>query len=294
MKIFTLFLLALLISVGSARIFSSRKWQGEAAIPVTSLIINGNPVTSPVPYYARIRMDYNEEIFCGGVVIDVYWVLTAARCIDNIVQNHYEVVSLLVEVGKFAQSTYVPFGSSRFRVLDILLPNGLESRNNVDKVALLHLIRKAPLYRVAPLCRNNASHGAPLRSFGLGSTSAHQVTPSSQLKEILFADSKYYYLRGVFPFVFQCPSNEICVVAVDATSSICFMDEGNPLMSAIGNLSCSERSMRNPVCVLGIASHYQPLSSSPSVQCGSSFFTSVVFYYDWIETVILQYRLTYS
>ncbi|XP_075259540.1 myeloblastin-like [Convolutriloba macropyga] len=285
---FILLIIFFSINHNIARNFNSLTDQNTLSSSVVSLIIKGDPVTSHVPYYARVRLDNIQGKFCGGVVVHQKWVITIAKCVNQVHQDVAALQNIIVEVGHFENSVDIPPGMGRFRVLDIVTPSSPDVRSNVDTIALVRLARKMPVFRVAQLCMAPVLEGSPLKSFGLGSTSPFSVSPSSKLMEIQFTEIKYSFSTATFPHVFACPPSQICALTVTEGSSICFMDEGTPLMSIFGNgmSNCNREVRRNPMCVLGIASHSQPTRIYPNVPCGTSYFTSVYFYSNWIQTVI--------
>ncbi|XP_075260043.1 snake venom serine protease ussurase-like isoform X2 [Convolutriloba macropyga] len=265
----------------TAPTFTDFKPENSLSRSFVSLIINGNVVTSHIPYFARIRTDDVEDEFCGGVVVHKNWVITVARCVNHVRGDIAALQNILVEVGHFEHSTNIPAGVGRYRLLDIIAPSSPDLRVNVDTIALLRLARSMPLFRVASLCMAPVPSGSLLRAAGLGSTSQYILSPSLTLMEMEFTESKFSYSPTAYPHVFACPPNQICVSAVTLGSSICYMDEvyGNSIF-------CNDEIVNSPMCVLGIASHSQPSSINPNVPCGTSYFTSVFFYSNWIQTVI--------
>ncbi|XP_075265069.1 uncharacterized protein LOC142357310 isoform X2 [Convolutriloba macropyga] len=140
--------------------------------------------------------------------------------IDNILARQ----SIVVDLGKFWESTAVNIGLDRYRVWDVVMSTS--GFNNVEELALLRLTRCVPGFQVANICRFPVTHGAPLKTFGLGSTSAASLVLAGRLKEAHFVDSKYVRSWLVPTDVLLCPPNEICVQPMSPNTSICFMDEG--------------------------------------------------------------------
>ena len=85
------------IKQNNAHNFNSLKDQNTLSSSVVSLIIKGDPVTSHVPYYARVRLDNIQGKFCGGVVVHQKWVITIAKCVNQV---HQDVA------GKFISDNY--------------------------------------------------------------------------------------------------------------------------------------------------------------------------------------------
>ena len=159
---------------------------------------------------------------------------------------------------------------------------------NTNDIALLRLNTKERVRtaknRIPKLCSLSPPHGIPLASCGLGTISrSHLITPST-LREIYLSTSLF---RMYHDFDYQiCPEDAVCTVPLsESNSSICFMDEGNPLYV----INC-DQTVR---CLVGVASYYQT-SGVPGENCkGGSYFASVPFQLQWINSTINNYTYAY-
>ena len=148
---------------------------------------------------------------------------------------------------------------------------------NSHDIALIKLVKRAPMFRVAELCSEPVEYGTEVGACGLGSTPARHPSPSASLHEI--------FLRGIF-FSFAsffeidfCPDDQVCTEPITDGASICNLDEGSPLYK----LQCHSRAAE---CILGIASHFVA-SEHPEINCsGGSNFASVPHHYEWISETI--------
>ena len=76
----------------------------------------------------------------------------------------------------------------------------------------------------------------------------------------------------------RCQTDLICTTPLFDGGSICSHDDGGPLFQ-------SECGLSHPSCVYGVASFAKDLS--PLLKCSQgSYFSSVVFHYDWLVSVM--------
>ena len=54
-----------------------------------SLIINGYNATKNIQFFALILDEKEMSILCGGALIDKWWIITAAHCLENIDSKHF-------------------------------------------------------------------------------------------------------------------------------------------------------------------------------------------------------------
>ena len=64
--------------------FIETKLEGQVTVDRSSRIVGGRRWMLPLPFLAAIRLtSANNYHYCGGVVIDRYFVLTAAHCVQE-------------------------------------------------------------------------------------------------------------------------------------------------------------------------------------------------------------------
>ncbi|XP_075260066.1 thrombin-like enzyme agkihpin-1 [Convolutriloba macropyga] len=255
------------------------------ASSIITSIINGTDVPS-LPFYARlIFLDAGKRLpfFCGGTIIGQNWIVTAAKCVSHIEHGDaFEWYRISVEVSVNSEN-WVPNEDRRFRVAEFFrAPNHNYTLNRED-IVLLKLAAKnrfMPKFRIIPLCTEGVDHGTILGTCGLGSISRQDLILPTGLKEARLKASKFRY-DGLLDLDF-CPVDQICTFPAQfgSDTNICYMDEGNPLYK----FDCSTGL---PVCVIGVASHYNVHLNHVNDMCtGGSYFASVPYLLNWIRTTI--------
>ncbi|XP_075240060.1 myeloblastin-like [Convolutriloba macropyga] len=242
---------------------------------VKSAIINGIPSRQRL-FYVKVKTDEGKD-FCGGTIVDIQWVITAAHCVA-----FKEASNLRVLVGDFSDPETDLVEHS---VVSLHIAEGFEmSARPLNDIALLKMT--APLsgrVHVLPLCSEWLSPADKLATCGMGTTTGtgKSFEIPEQLQEANFNLALYFF--DELSSLTQCRDDNVCVYDNIQYSNICYMDDGGPLYT----FWCGTHQ---PECLYGVASYSLAKQKAPSARCNyGSFFASVPYLYEWIvETVTLN------
>lgn len=250
--------------------------------------IIGGIIAKPLefPYQVGIKFRREFHIFCGGAIIDEYWILTAAHCVkrhgkpidaDRLeaiagVTNPYDergIIAPVIEI--YIHESYSQPSNEH--------PN-FKHENDIALIKTnVSLIRDENGVKtsIIPLAEGNddfAGQKAVIAGWGLRSTNRYVPKPldlytTEFIIETNDTCSNYFVWRNYDHFMFLCGG--------DSDSSACFGDSGGPLV-------VREQSTGEKV-VVGVASHGQ----APDV-CDKIAYTRVSSYRDWIEKIKRTYE----
>ncbi|RZF43330.1 hypothetical protein LSTR_LSTR001591 [Laodelphax striatellus] len=168
---------------------------------------------------------YQDGIFhCGGVILDVYWVMTAAHCVDQYKYHYYEI-----QAGVLRRFSFSPMEQTR-RVSAVVMHEAYVRSVMQNDVALVRMAKPLRFNRwVRPIC---LPFGLPLwmprpgtlcTAVGWGATQEHGPDPD--------------HMREVeVPILPECvhradrEGNELCAGVYEGGRDTCQGDSGGPLL----------------------------------------------------------------
>ncbi|XP_048873133.1 trypsin [Brienomyrus brachyistius] len=230
-----------------------------------SRIVGGYaPAPHSIKYMVSIQNDKGQH-FCGGSLINKYWVLTAAHC--NIGSSQMVIVA-----GDYSLSVYE--GTEQFFTPRVLVPHPEynKSTNNAD-IMLIRLkvpVQLNSFVTVAPLPRQGASvsEGRVCRVSGWGYTSSSGAQIPATLRTVKVPIVSAVHCNSSQSFGGNITANMICAGYSAGGKDACKGDSGGPLV-------CEGR-------VYGVVSWGNSCASAkyPGV------YTAVSQYRSWIDQTI--------
>ncbi len=235
------------------------------------------------PWQVSIRNRGSGSHFCGGSIIDDYWIITAAHCLDNKALNSVKIVagdhSLREQDG--SERTYFPQSFIQHEAY-----NNNTFENDIALIELREPVEFSAA--ISPVCLPTARPpgGEACTTTGWGST-RHQtsVTWEDSSDRLQQADipiidhdtcSSRRYWGGVVKSEMICAGN--------SHIGICFGDSGGPLV-------CNDNGNRNHYYLAGVTSFGWGYKNKTTrdAWCSSSrtrpsVFTSVHSYKHWISS----------
>ncbi|XP_035238804.1 trypsin [Anguilla rostrata] len=190
-------------------------------------IVGGyTPAPQSIKYIVSIQTTKSQH-FCGGTLINKYWVLSAAHC--NIGASKMMVVAGDYSLGKYE-------GTEQFIIPHLLIPH--PQYNAYTKNADIMLIKlKAPVYlnsfvSIAPLPRQDAliAEGKLCQVSGWGFTSSSGGQIPSTLQTVKLPIISRERCNGSQSFDGNITSNMICAGFSAGGKDACEGDSGGPLV----------------------------------------------------------------
>ncbi|NEX22692.1 trypsin-like serine protease [Thiorhodococcus mannitoliphagus] len=269
---------------GEGRIVSSLNAESDSASPTAEAAISAQPRllgSTPVeqsewPWQAALKIDtwrINGQWSCGGSVIAPNWILTAAHCIvDNIDDRHMTIApaNILVRTG----STQFDFGGQMVKVKRIVKHPEFDPLTFNHDIALLEL--KEPVY-VEPVRPVTWNREAALACPGTaGAVTGWTPTELCGLTETLLSKVDVSITnpdtcRRAYPDA-DITNYMLCSTLAAEDDELCQADDGSPLVVGNG---------RGGFVQAGVVSWGNGCDSpdSPTV------YTRVATHVEWMESV---------
>ncbi|KYO42583.1 mast cell protease 3-like [Alligator mississippiensis] len=241
--------LLLLLSVLCSPLASAYEWQSQANCTWWSWIVGGQEAKPhSLPYMAYLRKANGS--FCGGILVEPDWVLTAAYCIGS------SMVILGAHDISILEKT-----QQRFTVQSVHPHPNYNSRTKKNDIALLKLHEKATITAFVkvirlPNKRNTLSKGTKCSTAGWGLND--QEKPSNKLHKKDVIVHSWKDCSQLYP---SLSKKSICAGSNSRNRDSNTGDEGNPLI-------CNEV----PQGILSQMPFRPP-----------AFYTLISPYYDWIQ-----------
>ena len=253
-----------------------------------AMINNGIPISGE-DFYVRLRLSHHWitiQNFCGGTVIDGFWVVTSAACVTYPDSTIFTPDQIKVERGVFGNPATL--GNRVVHVNKIVVHPQFKILNSIPifDIALIRLERAVAKRRVIKLCSEGTDEEMEaLNLVSMGSTSTEVFEMPEKLQQTTFFDTIFMY-----PLSWSlelCPDHNICAVPATSGTRFCSGDAGSPLYKR----GCPDNTSdeRNE-CLMGVASYYHDLSDEFQCNNCAFFFTNVPYVHEWIEQTILNFN----
>ncbi|XP_044756720.1 uncharacterized protein LOC123315190 [Coccinella septempunctata] len=230
----------------------------------------GGKASQPAAWPWVVSIYKNGIFHCGGVIINEWWILTAAHCVDKYWLFYYEI-----QAGILRRFSYSPMEQVRW-VVAAIAHEEYDKSNLKNDIALMRLSSAVRYNRyVRPIClpsettagtdfRRGPSPGTICTTVGWGATVEHGTDPD--------------HMREVeVPVLKSCKhpedieGKEICAGLFEGGKDACQGDSGGPFM-------CQNPNNPSQWYLAGIVSHGEGCArpDEPGV------YTRVSQYMDWI------------
>lgn len=186
-------------------------------------IIGGSDPTESYPWMVGI---YNsQEIFCGGSLIDPYWVLTAAHCLDGIdpIFHNLEITTNQIKLNDFNNIEKIKV--KRFIQHPLWDTNNLHSYYDIALLELEQPSNQKPISMLST--SNNFSKG---RVLGFGTTNVKNKSAISDLKQVDLPIISNQLCQAAYQGIYNLIDSQICAGFPEGQQDSCFGDSGSPLI----------------------------------------------------------------
>jgi len=240
-------------------------------------IVNGHD--SPErPFYVRLRVydAVGRSFHCGGSIIGQNVVLTAGHCVTAQPQQP-EISGVEIQYGNLtslSNAVILKTNATSF----VYHPGWNWDRKEGEEInydiALVFAAINFPLRMMIPRCDHNyPAPNTKLGACGYGQNTTWDAFLIKNWAKNFPTVLQETYLRQD-PNLDNCQPDLICTAGND--TSVCLGDSGGPLYVM--------NEDNEPVCMYGVTSWVE--DSIVRTCTGGSFFTSVVYFNDWIQQQI--------
>ncbi|XP_060700969.1 serine protease 27-like [Hemiscyllium ocellatum] len=113
----------------------------------------GEPQPSPWPWQVSIEMAVENRHFCGGAIINEFWIITAAHCFMPPISQSLEEIVVVIGLNKqLTPETWVRYSNPR----NVILHNGFDEETGANDLALVRVSERIIFGKYAmPVCFPN-------------------------------------------------------------------------------------------------------------------------------------------
>ncbi len=201
-----------------------------SSLPVLAerrIINGGDTVKGAWPWMVSLQID-DIGHHCGGTLIDPYWVLTAAHCLDNLDASF----SLRVAIGLYQNSNLED--SELIQVSRFFQHPDWDTYNydSPNDVALLLLSRPStsPLVKLASPEQRLETSGLLSIALGWGVTHVRAISFSDTLQQVDLPLVSLETCRQAYSGNRHLISSQLCAGFAEGGKDTCFGDSGGPLV----------------------------------------------------------------
>ncbi|XP_059083508.1 trypsin II-P29-like [Tigriopus californicus] len=240
----------------------------DSRLSANDRIVGGEVVNiTDYPHQVSLRnVVFGWSLFCGGSILNEQWIITAAHCVDGLLDIQYDVVA-----GQ--QNIHIPdeFEEVRFVAATFMHPDYIYTSKNHD-IALVKLTEPLEYNeRIRPIALDSelVPDGTICTTLGWGTTSEDSLLLSSNLRKVDVPVVDDQTCGRVYPSE-MVPENMIC--AGEEGKDSCASDSGGPLLCPTSN----------GLGLVGLTSY--------GTGCGRpnypGVYTEVASYIEWVNEVL--------